>query len=60
MELKRTYIVDMFILFELVPGPGRTEEEVLEVADPELPDVQQTAANAVHREQHGHSDICAG
>lgn len=50
----------MFILLELLPGPGRTEEEVLEVAGPELPDVQQAAANAVHGEQHGHSDIRAG
>lgn len=46
--------------FSLVPGPGGAEEEVLEVADPELPELQQAAANALHGEQHGHSDLRAG
>lgn len=30
------------------------------MADPELPDLQQAAAYAVHREQHGHPDLRAG
>lgn len=47
-------------MFELVPGTGGAEEEVLEVADPELPDLQQAAAHVVHGEQHGHSDLRAG
>lgn len=50
----------MLILFDLVPGAGGTEEEVLEVADPELPDVRQAAAYAVHGEQHRHPDLRAG
>lgn len=59
-NLVSPHTCDASIPSELVPGPGRTEEAVLEVADPELPVVRQAAAHVVHGEQHGHADLRAG
>lgn len=41
-------------------GAGWTEKEVLEVAHSELPQLHQTTAYLVHRDQHHHSDFCSG
>lgn len=59
-RVERLFPLVLVILSELVPGPGGAEEALLEVADPELPDLQQAKADALHREQHGHADLRAG
>lgn len=58
--MEQLFPLVLVILSELVPGPGGAEEALLEVADPELPDLQQAEADALHGEQHGHADLRAG